>query len=104
MVSRLEVAALDWLRRLGQETGAFSVDEAALQSSGQGAGVWRPEVEAMLSLNNGRRLHMKMEVRARLNPAEAIGVLKHMSATKEGAVSILCSPAISQRVAELCRE
>ena len=104
MISRLEIAAADWLRRLGQETGAFSVAEVAMECAGPSVGAWRPDVEATVTLNNGARLHMKIEVRSRVNPAEALGMVKRMNAEKGESVLVLCSPAVSPRVAELCRE
>jgi hypothetical protein len=128
MVSELELSAVEWLRRLGQETGAFSVVDVAVKHRQQHEQplerwtdpeiakavpdrylklakqtIWWPNVEAGLLLaDNTTKVQLHLAVRSRVTPAEAVALLERMEASGR-TVAVLCSPSLSPRVQEMCR-
>ena len=104
MLSQLQMAVANWLRRLAEETGAFSVAEVTT-SARQRDTEWQPDLVAkLMPAGNRTPVRLEMEVKSRITPAEALGTLERMEAAKGRSAMVLCSPSISQRVTQLCRE
>jgi len=105
MPSKADIPVEDWLRQLAEETAAFSIEEVAAVGKKQAEGMWNPELVAKLfPIDNGPPVPLEIEVKSRITPAEALGILGRMKATRKGSALVLCCPAISRRVRELCRE
>jgi hypothetical protein len=106
MISELGLRATARLRRLAEETGAFTVEDAAMEAE-KPESYWRPDAEATLLTDAGTRLHVKIEAKSRLNPSEALAVfrqLEDLGRRSETTLFLVYSPAISKRVSEMCRE
>lgn len=105
MRSELELSVADWLRRLADETGAFSIARVVTEPTRQGSAMWRPDVVAKLKLKDkASPVTLEIEAKKRLTPAEALATFERMEARRGKAVLVLCSPSISERVAEMCRK
>jgi hypothetical protein len=108
MHEKLEHQAVSWIKRLGQETGAFDVISAE-----RGAPVERVDcgpariidVRVQISAPGGRRLRpLLVEVKSRVTPQVALSIFGQMQGWSDRAVPLLCSPRLSPRLRELCKE
>src|SRR5438874_2517342 len=96
------VPAPDWLRRLAEETAAFEVTSVLDGQSGEGRG-W----DSVITLSvppDGRRVELYVQTRPHLSPQAALSVLRNRQWVPPNGAMLVCSPYISARVAELCRE
>lgn len=92
----VERAALDWLRRLATETGAFRIVTSEV-------GDTVDHVVTVLPLG-GERLRLAIEVKSRLTPQEAISQVHRLRGLPKGLHGVLSCPFVSPRVAQICRE
>lgn len=97
------VPAPDWVRRLAVDTAAFEVVSVLDgQSTGEERG-W----ESVITLSvppDGRRVELYVQTRSHLSPQTALSVLRSRQWVPPKGLMLICSPHISPRVAELCRE
>lgn len=104
MASGTDIPVADWLRQLAQETGAFSISKVTLQPMRRGKSLWRPDLAVIVQpAGQGSPFTLLIESKKRITPAEALATLERMVTAKEAGALLLCSPAISERVAEMCR-
>src|SRR5579885_3201569 len=92
------------LDQLAAESGAFNFGSLGPPPKGAGDRVWRPDAAAELTLFDGRPMTLAVVVRQRINPAEMVPLAVKMADLREGVVPVLYCPAISARVAEICRD
>src|SRR5437016_782416 len=98
MAQALESRVLGWIDAIARQTGAFTV--ASHQSAD------RAEYDLTVDVvptGAKRKVRLLVAARARVTPQLALGVLERVSSQRPNEVPLLCSPSISDRVAEMCR-
>jgi hypothetical protein len=97
--------ARDRLERLGAETGAFRVKQCLFHTRfPKGAGHERDMVLKVECPGQSGRIGLLVGCKKQLSPRIALGMLESMAGPPPGASMVVFSPAISARVAEICRE
>jgi len=90
--------ASEWIAEVGRQTGAFAVrDRVECEDCGFD---WRIEVAPT---SGGPPIRLLVEVKAAVTPQDVLGFLDRAGWSKSSSVPVLCSVAVSPRVAELCR-
>jgi hypothetical protein len=99
---KLERAVPGWFRRLARETGAFTVQSVSRADSSEDSSF---DVAIRVRPAAGRQtILLLVEVKTRVTPQELLGLLPRLRELRRRGHPVLCSPLISPRVAELCRE
>ena len=105
MTRAFELQVTGWFRRLADETGAFSIQKIGLAPVQRAQPGWTADVVARIRPAGQRTsLILNVETKSRITPAEALATLDRMKAAKPEGTLVLCVPAISERVAEMCRQ
>ncbi len=88
--------AITWIRRVGCESQAFDVTqlEQVPQHRSHGVVTIRPDGDLP-------PVRLRVETRSRLTPREAIALATVLGRTSEEAITVVCCPFISPRVAEI---
>lgn len=90
-----------WLRRLADSTQLFRLVNFEKRATDDHSA----DYVATLALKKSRsNLQILIDARARLNPREAIGLCAELQPRKQILPLVLACPAISNRVAEICRQ
>jgi hypothetical protein len=97
MPVRLEQAVLDWFANLGEQTGAFRIRRRDAGGDLDGKLSVRPAA-------GGAAVPVLLEAKQRVTPREVPGIAENARRLFPKATVVLCSPVISPRVAEMCRE
>lgn len=105
MSRAFELQVTEWFRRLADETNAFSIQKIGLAPIQRGQPGWTADVAAKIRpIGQRTSLILNIEAKSRITPAEALATLDRMKTAKLEGSLVLCVPAISERVAEMCRE
>jgi hypothetical protein len=105
MRSRLAKSVVEWFRAVGVRTGAYrvaGVEQIPNATSGRTRTACDLAVE-LVPTAGGRAIRLLVEAKERVSPLLAIGILQRMAQSPAKGVPTLCSPIISERVADLCR-
>ena len=97
MSRRVEESALAWLFDLGEQTGAFRVQ----QHEGDQDCDWKLQIQ---SAAGGRSVPIRIEAKGRITPLEFLGIRQRFEQLASKEAVVVCSPFISPRVTEMCRE
>jgi hypothetical protein len=105
MARDMVTAAIAWLHALAERTGAFTISDVQRLRVGRRKTHQSPwDLAVQVSpAGSSRTVRLLVEVQERLTPLVAIGILERMTAAPASGVRTLCSPSISERVADLCR-
>jgi hypothetical protein len=96
------IPAVDWIRRLGVETGAFDVVTIVEESRSRRDSYWE-YIVTIAATPEIRQLRLFVETRSQLSPQLAIAAFQKLRMVPPDGLPILCAPYVSPRVAELCR-
>ena len=102
----LRIPAPDWLRLLANETQAFEIKNVAWEKAARsrsGGAAWDCAV-SVLPAGDCRLVSLHIAARASLTPRIALDLIQRLKTGLPGGVPLICSPSISPRVAEVCRE
>ena len=105
MAVRSQTQWRTWLRKVAEETGAFTLTEAQTDSPGSVA-ARRVGADAVVALSPKQAkgaIKCAVVVRSRLNPREAMATVSAWQAVNWDGALLLCCPYISPRVAAICR-
>jgi hypothetical protein len=100
------IPAPEWLQAIADETKAFTVQNVEWgghRHSRMGEVAWDYQVIVLPAVTD-RLVKLYIVTRENLTPRIALDVIGRMRASLPDGVPLLCSPWISPRVAELCRE
>jgi hypothetical protein len=98
--------AVEWVRRLGRQTGSFEVKKAAKSEAvrADGRKVTWDYVITLATRPDNRRMKLFVETRPQLTPQTALAVFQRVGLVPPGGLLMVCAPYVSPRVAELCQE
>jgi len=98
-MAEVKKAIPEWFTSLARRTGAFCVIDR--QRSTNAGFDWAFE----LRLTEGETpIEVLVEAKQRVTPREFLGFVNQLDRTGRKGTLVLCSPTISPRIAELCRE
>lgn len=92
------IQSAEWVRKLAEETSAFDVVRVSRQGD-------RWDQIITLSVKQGhRQVELFVLTRQQLSPNTALSRFPKFQDTPSAGVPLICTPYISPRVAEMCRE
>ena len=98
--------AAEWVRRLGEQTGAFEIAEVAEDDSkraDQRKLAWDQVIR--VSVNPDQRpVDLFVQTRQHLLPNTVLGLIQKLKEGHADGVRLFCVPYLSPRVTEMCRE
>ncbi len=100
------IPAVEWVRRLGQDTAAFEIAKAVepeTKRSDRKQMAW-DHVITLSAKSDKRRVNLFVQTRHHLSPQTVLGVFPKLKGVPPNGILLICAPYISPRVAELCRE
>lgn len=101
-----EHRVLEWLKRLGSETGAFEIRH--FESDRRAASPFdrmRWDYVVDLALKPfGFPMQLYVEFRDQITPQIALEVLPRLKVASGGGIPLLCARTVSKRLAEMCKE
>jgi hypothetical protein len=99
------VPAVEWVRRLAQETAAFEVAKVVERErrSDRRQMEW-DHVITLLAKSDNRCVDLFVQTRQHLSPQTVLGVFQRLKWVPPDGILLICAPYISPRVAELCKE
>jgi hypothetical protein len=103
---RVIVPAVEWLRRLAEETTAFEIVKA-VEEKAKRAEQRKLDWDHVITLSvkpDQRRVDLIVQTRQHLLPNTVLGICQKLNADRPDGTLLLCAPYISPRVAEMCRE
>jgi len=97
------ISAADWVRRVGRETGGFEVVSVAEGKSARRETEWDSIIALSVPPDN-RHVELFVQTRPQLTPQAALAVFQKLRWVPPNGLLMVCTPYISPRVGELCRE
>ena len=104
--SRAFVPAAEWVRRLAEETAAFEIVNA-VEEKAKRTDQRKVEWDQVVTISvkpDQRRVDLLVQTRQHLLPNTVLGIFQKLNADRPDGTPLLCTPYISPRVAEMCRE
>ncbi|MFO0867435.1 MAG: type IV toxin-antitoxin system AbiEi family antitoxin [Pirellulales bacterium] len=104
--SRAFVPAAEWVRRLAEETAAFEIVNA-VEEKAKRTDQRKVEWDQVITISvkpDQRRVDLLVQTRQHLLPNTVLGIFQKLNADRPDGTPLLCTPYISPRVAEMCRE
>jgi len=96
------IPAVDWIKRLGQETGAFDVKSVVHERKDREYhAIWDYSVTISLTAPNDGQVELFVETKKELTPQTAMSLIERRRWVPSKDVLLVCSPFISARVAEI---
>lgn len=95
--------AAEWVRQLAEETAAFEVVEGNSERVDQRKMEW-DQVITLSVRPDGRPVDLFVLARRHILPSTVLGLFQILKRIRPDGVLLLCTPYISPRVAEMCRE
>jgi len=99
--SRIFIPATDWVRRLAEETAAFEVVE---EESKRAEHLQWDQVITLSVKPDQRQVDLFVQTWQHLLPNTVWGFFQKLNEIRPDGVMLICTPYISRRVAEMCRE
>lgn len=102
---RVYVPAVEWVRRLAEETTAFEIVKAVegkTKRTDQRKFDWDQAITLSIKPDQ-RRVHLFVQTRQQLSPNTVLGLFQKLKEDRPDGTPLLCAPYISPRVAEMCR-
>lgn len=103
LVSEPHIPAVDWITRLGKETGAFDVLSVVLGKSSDQAR-WSHSVTISFVEPNQGKVALIVETKKQLTPKTVISIAERRHWLPPDSVLLVCCPFIPARVAEVLKE
>lgn len=100
------VPVAEWVRRLAEETAAFEIVNA-VEKKAKRTNQRKVEWEQVITISvkpDHRRVDLLVQTRQHLLPNTVLGIFQKLNADRPDGTPLLCTPYISPRVAEMCRE
>jgi len=87
------IPAVDWIRRLGVETGAFDVVTIVEESRSRRDSYWE-YIVTIAATPEIRQLRLFVETRSQLSPQLAIAAFQKLRMVPPDGLPILCAPSV----------
>ena len=104
--ARARIPAAEWIRRVAEQTAAFEIAEI-VEGRPRHADRRTIECDQVITLSvkpDQRRVDLFVQTRQHLSPNTVLGLFHRLKEIRLDGVLLLCTPYISPRVAEMCRE
>ena len=103
---RAFIPAVEWVRRLAEETAGFEIAEVVevgSERADQGKMEWDQVITFSVKPDQ-RQVDLFVRARQYLSPNTVLGLFHKLRGNRPDGVPLLCTPYISTRLAEMCRE
>lgn len=104
--NRVFVPAAEWVRRLAEESTAFEIVKNVEQATKR-ADLRKLEWDQAITISvkpDRRKVDLLVQTRQQLLPNTVLGLFPKLKVDRADGTPLLCTPYISPRVAEMCRE
>jgi hypothetical protein len=92
-----DIPVVQWLEKLGSETGLFKVAKAGHRQG-------KNDLRVVLKSDADSRVILYIEIKRRVTPQLALGIVDGLGQVPADGYPMLCTYSVSQRVADICRQ